>query len=99
MKLMIPFTPHLAHECLELFNCDTINEWPIVEKNTLTEIKLPIQINGKTREVLKIKKNASQTDVEKITKKSDKIKKYLSNKDVLKTIFVQNKIINYILEK
>ena len=21
MKLMIPFTPHLAHECLEFLNC------------------------------------------------------------------------------
>ena len=23
MKLMIPFTPHLAHECLEILKCKT----------------------------------------------------------------------------
>ena len=26
MKLMIPFTPHLAHECLEFLNCKDLNE-------------------------------------------------------------------------
>tara|TARA_B100001093_G_scaffold517322_1_gene598557 strand:- start:1557 stop:4085 length:2529 start_codon:yes stop_codon:yes gene_type:complete len=101
LKLMIPFTPHIAYECLTKLSSKDTNKWPNINEKALEniEINLVIQINGKTREVLKIKKNASQTDVEKITKKSDKIKKYLSNKDVLKTIFVQNKIINYILEK
>ena len=32
MKLMIPFTPHLAHECLELLIVKT-NNWPKIEKN------------------------------------------------------------------
>ena len=31
MKMMIPFTPHLAHECLELLNCKTISEWPKID--------------------------------------------------------------------
>ena len=26
MKLMIPFTPHLANECLEFLNVKTINK-------------------------------------------------------------------------
>ena len=32
MKLMIPFTPHLAHECLELANCKTPDKWPKIDK-------------------------------------------------------------------
>ena len=32
MKLMIPFTPHLAHECLELMNCKKQKEWPKIDK-------------------------------------------------------------------
>ena len=32
MKLMIPFTPHLANECLELLKCKTTNNWPKNEK-------------------------------------------------------------------
>ena len=32
MKLMIPFTPHLANECLELLGCKSIDKWPEVKK-------------------------------------------------------------------
>ena len=32
MKLMIPFTPHLAHECLELHKCKTFDKWPEIDK-------------------------------------------------------------------
>ena len=34
MKLMIPFTPHLAHECLEFLNCDSPDKWPNIRKIT-----------------------------------------------------------------
>ena len=98
MKLMIPFTPHLAHECLELFNCDTINEWPIVEKNTLTEIKLPIQINGKTRDIITIKKDLGEKQINEIIMKDSKAKKYIEKDKIIKTIFIKNKIINYIIK-
>ncbi len=100
LKLMIPFTPHIASECLTKLFCKEINKWPIINNKALEniEINLVIQINGKTRDILKIKKDTSQIEVEKITKKMPKIKKYISDKKVLKTIFVQDKIINYILE-
>ena len=32
VKLMIPFIPHLAHECLELFNCKDVDKWPSVKE-------------------------------------------------------------------
>ena len=57
MKVMSPFVPHLANECLELFNCKTINTWPVIDKdNVSNEIKLAVQINGKTRDIINIKK-------------------------------------------
>ena len=28
MKLMIPFVPHLAHECLADLRCEDTNTWP-----------------------------------------------------------------------
>ena len=45
MKLMIPFTPHLARESLEFFNCKTTNKWPDIDTRKLsTEINFAIQI-------------------------------------------------------
>ena len=32
MKLMIPFTPHLAHECLTNLSCEDLNEWPKIDE-------------------------------------------------------------------
>ncbi len=97
MKLMIPFTPHLAHECLEILNCKTVNNWPNINKNDLEEINFAVQINGKTRDVIAINKDLVETKVNEIILKTSKAKKYIENKKIIKTIFIKNKIINYII--
>ena len=99
MKLMVPFTPHLAHECLELLKCDTPNKWPEIKDNVLEEIKFAIQVGGKTRDIILIKKDLNKEKINEIVFKSSKAKKYIEDKKILKTIFVKNKIINYILKK
>ncbi len=101
MKLMIPFTPHLAHECLSSLNCEDINNWPKTNTKALKNVKINmvIQINGKTRDVLTIKKDLSENEVNKMTKNSAKTNKYLINKKIIKTIFIKNKIINYIISE
>ena len=100
MKLMTPFTPHLANECLELHKCVDINIWPKIDKkNVLDEIKLAVQINGKTRDVIKIKSDLDQNKVDQIIKNNSKATKFLINKKVKKIVFVKNKIINYIAQE
>ena len=94
---MMPFTPHLSRECLKILGCKDVNQWPKIEKNLVVEINFAIQVNGKTRDIIKIKKDS----LEEIVKKKvieTKAKKYLQNKKILKTIFVKNKIINYIIK-
>ncbi len=97
MKLMMPFTPHLSHECLEKLKCKTTNIWPKIERNLLTEINIAVQINGKTRDILSVKKNTSEKDINRMIMEKSKAKKYVENKKINKIIFVQNKIINYII--
>ena len=98
MKLMMPFVPHISNECLELFNCKTTDKWPKIDrKNVLDEIKVAIQINGKTRDIMTAKKDLDEENLRKLVLNKSKAKKYLENKKVLKTIFVKNKIVNYIL--
>ena len=97
MKLMIPFIPHLSNECLELLGCINKSEWPEINKDLQDEIKFAIQINGKTKDVISIKKNLDQSLVMQSILNSSKAKKYIKDKKILKTIFVKNKIINYII--
>ena len=99
MKFMIPFTPHLAHECLSNLNCNEFNALPQINKKIFDNIKINmvVQINGKTRDVLNIEKDLTEVEVNKLIKNSPKANKYLANTKIIKTIFVKNKIINYIL--
>ncbi len=98
MKLMIPFIPHLAHECLELHKCENTNNWPKVDKKILPEeIKLAVQINGKTRDIITVGKDLNQKDINDIIHNQSKAKKFLEEKKILRIIFVKNKIINYII--
>jgi leucyl-tRNA synthetase len=100
MKLMIPFTPHLAYECLTNLNCKEFNQWPQVNEKIIenSEIKMVIQVNGKTRDVLDIKRNLAEVDINNLVKNSLKANKHIVNKKIVKTIFVKNKIINYIVK-
>ncbi len=100
MKLMIPFTPHIAYECLTNLKCKELNQWPKVNEETVknSEIKMVVQINGKTRDVLNVKRNLEEAEIAELVNKSLKANKYIINKKILKTIFVKNKIINYIVK-
>ncbi len=98
MKLMIPFTPHLAYECLSNLNSKEVDKWPKIDTKVLENIKINmvVQVNGKTRDVLNIKKDVNQKEIGELIKKSSKANKHLMNKKIIKTIFIKNKIINYI---
>jgi len=98
MKLMIPFTPHLAHECLELMKCKKIDVWPEISKNNLLEeVTLAVQVNGKTRDIINVKKDTNEKEINKLIINNSKASKYLIDKKVAKVIFVKNKIINFII--
>ena len=62
------------------------------------QVKFAIQINGKTRDVITLKKNTERDKVNKFVLSNSKASKYILNKTILKTIFVKNKIINYIIK-
>ena len=99
-KMMVPFTPHLANECLEKLKCNENDLWPkFSKKNIIKNIQLPIQINGKTRDIIEVKKDINEEQIKKILITREKIKKYINGAKIEKTIFVKNKILNYIIKK
>ena len=101
MKILIPFTPHMAYECLEMLDEKEIKSWPKIDPKLILKekIQLAIQINGKTREVIEVEKDMNQTSVEKICRNNEKIKNKVSSKSINKIIFVKNRIINFILKQ
>jgi leucyl-tRNA synthetase len=101
MKLFIPFTPHLAHECLSALGEKNFEKWPDINQSLIEKdirIKMPVQIDGKTRDIIDVEKDLSENEILELAIKSPKIKKYTLNKKILRTIFVKNKIVNYIIK-
>ena len=100
LRILIPFTPHLASECLEQLDEKKLDTWPVIDTNLIQDqkIKIAIQINGKTREIIEISKDMLEKDVIFESKKNAKIKKNLMNKNIIRVIFVKNKIINYLVK-
>lgn len=93
----MPMTPHLANEILDLLKCKTKNEWPSIKKDFISEIRFAVQVNGKTRDIISVKKDSSQNELEEKIRKESKVIKFFENKKIIRTIFVKNKIINYII--
>ena len=102
--LLSPFIPHFASECLEqlnnLYKVKNYNSWPKINEKILIDenINLVVQINGKKREVLKIKKDIKENEVLEIINNNDRILNYIKDKKIVKKIFVPNKIINLIVK-
>ena len=84
---------------MEFLNCKDFNSWPNIDReNIVDEISVAVQVNGKTKDVLSIKKDLEENDVNKIVLNVSKANKIIKNSRILKTIYVKNRIINYIIK-
>jgi leucyl-tRNA synthetase len=61
-------------------------------------VNLVIQINGKKRDILSVKKDINENELLKMVNSNEKIKNFILNKKIMKKIFVPNKIINLIVK-
>jgi len=101
-KLMYPITPHICYIILSEFNNEHPSnpKWPdkfdVVDDDT--EIQIIIQINGKLRYRVSANRGISEKELIKITKEDNKVLEFLKNKDIIKTIYVPNKLINFVIK-
>ncbi len=95
---MNPFIPHFTNECLNSIDQNETT-WPIVAEEDLIEdqINLVVQVNGKKRAILKVKRNISEKEILKIIKLNKEVEKFLTKQIIKKIIFVPNRLINIII--
>ncbi len=99
--ILQPFVPHISEEIWSSLGNKTlcINEtWPLEDVIRKSEIKIAVQINGKTKEIIEIEDKFSKEKVLEIVKLNDKIKKNLYGKNVVREIYVPGKIINLVIK-
>ena len=96
--LLNPFIPHFSSECLEeLSNYKKIqtDSWPKVDTKFLKidEINLVVQMNGKKRDILKVKNNENENEILKIIKNNEKLNKFIEDKKIIKKFLYQTKLL------
>jgi leucyl-tRNA synthetase len=72
--------------------------WPKFDPALLVEdtLEIPVQINGKLRDVITVPANASQADLEAAARASGKVKPFLEGKTVRKVIVLPKKLVNIV---
>jgi leucyl-tRNA synthetase len=106
--LLQPFAPHLAEELWSKLNIQhpTSNiqhpitlayaVWPKFDAALLveSEIEIPVQVNGKLRDVIKVSVNATAAELEALALANEKAKPYYAGKTIKKVIVVPKKLVN-----
>ena len=101
--LLSVFAPHFGQELWQKIGNDTwtyLEEWPkyIEDKLVLDNINLAIQVNGKLRQIIEVKKDLEQEKIRKTIFEDPKIKEYVDGKTIVKEIYVKNKIYNIVIK-
>ncbi len=97
--LMLPVIPHFANECLNSMNENSNLKWPSFNEDLLVEsdVEIVVQINGKKRGLLKVKRDTKEDHLLEFIFKDIKLEKYLQQNKIKRKIFIKNKLINIII--
>ena len=103
IKMLSCIAPHVCEEIWQLFgHAESIayESWPVYDESKCASdtIEMPIQVNGKVRNVIAIGKNASKEEVLSIVMADEKIKAAIDGKNIVKEIVVPGKIINIVVK-
>ncbi len=96
--LLAPFAPHVAEELWEIYGHNAsifTSSWPKADESAMKddEIEVPVQINGKTRAVIRMAADISKEDA--IAAGKEAVADKLTG-NIIKEIYVPKKIINIV---
>jgi leucyl-tRNA synthetase len=105
--LLHPFAPHLAEELWDKLHSAfrtphsalSYAPWPKYDPALLVEdtLEIPVQVNGKLRDVIKVPGEVSQQQLESTALASEKVKQFIQGKTVKKVIVVPRKLVNIVV--
>ena len=102
VQLIAPMAPHLAEECWELLGGEYSvfdSGWPKFDPALAKDsvITYGIQVNGKLRGTIDAPADAGKDEVLAGAKALPNVSKYLEEGEVVKEIFVQGKIVGFVV--
>lgn len=103
IKLLAPFAPHISEEMWQIYGHDktlSYEPWPTYDENKLINdtVEIVVQILGKVKEKMVLKKDLSKEELEEKVLSSEKVKKLINNKKIVKIIVVPNRLVNLVIK-
>ena len=102
ITLLNPVAPHVTEEMWEKLGFEGRiyqTTWPTFdeEKTIDNEIEIPIQVNGKVRGTITIKKDADNSAVEELALANEDVKKFIDGHEIVKKIYVPGRIYTIVI--
>ena len=103
LKLMSPFTPHIAEELWEHMGGEDLccrQPWPAYDESKMVDAEktIAIQVGGKLRSTVVVPADSPDEAVVDAAIHEPKIAKLMEGMELVKTIVVKNKLVNLILK-
>ena len=108
LHVLNPFAPHLTEELWERLH-DRFDDrprgpladlpWPEFDPALLIEdeVEMPVQVNGKVRDKIVVKKDASVAEIEAIARAAPKVVEHTSGKTIRKVVVVPGRLVNIVV--
>ena len=101
LPLLCPFAPHLAEELWSRLGFEgsaSTQPWPVHDESLLveSELEIPVQVNGKLRDRIRVPVQAAKEDIEAAARASAKIIEATAGQTVVKVIVVPGKLVNIV---
>ena len=99
---LAPFAPHLGEELWSFLGHEkslAYEPWPAFDAAALVEdeIEIPVQVLGKLRGRIRVKSDATQTEMEEAAKANADVAKFLEGKTIVKVVAVPKRMVNFVV--
>jgi leucyl-tRNA synthetase len=102
LQLLHPIAPHLTEEWWQRMGERGFlveSRWPTFDPALATSVgvTLVVQVNGKVRGRLELRRGASETEAMRAVDTDERIRAWLDGKEVMRTVFVPDRLLNLVV--
>ncbi|HTH53298.1 MAG TPA: leucine--tRNA ligase [Edaphobacter sp.] len=101
--MLAPFAPFFAAEMWEEIGEQGVvfrTPWPVADEELAreNEIEIPVQVNGKLVNVIKVPADSDEAEVKAAALADEKVKARIEGKNIVKVIVVPGKLVNLVVK-
>ena len=100
---LAPLAPHISEELWEMMdNNYSVHQQdiPVFNDSLIVsdKMKIILQINGKLRDTIEVSAELGEKEIKELAMKSENIIKHIADKEIMKTIYVNNRLLNLVVK-